>query len=491
MAGGLLIQRKAGVTVPESFIERAVKRNPRCMGTALASKGVMQINHLRSEISMDTLKAALAVNPEGQLFVHLGYYPTTFDANDVQPFVLMCEDDDLDKPLMCVMMEGEFVSSNTESSHLDAWHVKEYLIDKCNTYYDMCGQDIDKTLVALRSKSALEEIDLKFKSSGSMLFLAADGQPWVRTKDAKYARDTEFGWVSNVLDWKPETVAKDNASERAEPAKRSFSASRGSAPIIAQSPPSDNPKDFPNDPEVPYSLVPETFWNQSNGKAILKYIRQKSWDGKLPPEAEMTAKGQAIDKDNIKKFCKREEIKIISKERHEWEERQKKKPAVVEKELTAKERIALKRAEEQKPPEPEKQLTARERIALKRAEEQKPSAEAPKPEPKPEPSREFNSVSSAADRSAIETILLDVMENKGKERKIKPPVELKELRSMTFSMRFGVPDALSLGLENGDLYVIATEHPLDAYLLLKEALAELERLAPSRVTKEPPSAKVA
>lgn len=493
MAGGLIIQRNAGVTVPESYLERVLKATtPRCMGVAFADKGQLQINHVLEPPNMDVLKAALAVNPEGQVFVHLGLYPSTFDQADVQPFILACENDELDHPLLCVLMEGDFVANTQNSSHLDAYHLSDYLIDKANELLKEFDGDFDKVLRLFRGKSSTAEIEGRMKQ-GSMVFLPADGQAWAITKDIKYAREfPEFGWVSNTHGWNPtKEVAKDNSSERL-PEKKSFSAMRGKAPIIAETKTDtaipagteqptivdQKPKDFPDayvtgDPEPPTSalkLFTDQVWDNLKLKYLKSAITRLTHDGKLPPECEIVQDGPNKGKPVTDKAqIDRSKLVILTKDWMEWDKRRKNK------ELAS-----------AKPAEPEKKkLTPEEKLALQKAKKsgtQPPPPAAPKP---PEPveastGNEFVPIPSQDSHDEVDTIIIDEIT----ERKIPHPTLAKEMDKLSFTARFGLGSVRDLKLRPGAIWTLTQKHQVECYLLIQELFAELEKLAPSTAAKQ-------
>lgn len=478
MAGGIIIHRKGGQNIPESYLERVLNNNPKALGMiGIDKQSGMKLERFNDVPSLEDFKKALAVDKR-EAFLWFGLYPSTFDTNDIQPFLLLGEEDD---PLLAIMMEGDFVATTTGSSHLDVWHVAEELREEIKTLYDLCGEDLDKLMIALRSKSQFNNFANKIKTNGSMLFLPSDGEEWMVSKDNKFERKFDWGWTSNVLGWNPsKEIAKDNASER--PTAKSFADAFGKTPIITPAATAEKEqlldgkgtqlKDYPDDTEPPLWQPSSKVIANARLKELRKLCTAMSWNKQCPPELEMTPDGKAVtDKSQIA-WAK---VWVVTKERHLWHEKQreKDKPVVVEKPateaptgktLSAKEKLALKRAAE----------------AAAKAEAEKPAVVEPEPVEKiinPDPGREFVPIPTPESQDAVETLIAEIIIG---ERKIPAPKAAKEMDKVRFTERFGLTSVTEVKFEDGDLWTLVTKHPSEAYLLLKEAMASLEKLTPAQ-----------
>jgi hypothetical protein len=486
VAGGVIVQRKAGAMIPDGYLERLLKLNLKSMSiVGIDKQEGMKIEKLDAVPSLEDFKNALATDKR-EAFMWFSLYPSTYDERDKQPFLLLGEEDD---PLLCVMMEGDYVANTTDKARLDVWHASEEMVEEINTLFDLCGKDLDKLIIALMSKSQRNNFANKIKTNGTMLFLPSSGESWVVSKDNKFERKEDWGYTSNILGFNPaKDVEKDNASER-KPAAKSFAAAFGKAPITTTPapdtaiPPAKEPLTLPPKPTDEPALG--RISNNTIAKAKLKELRklaaQMSWNGQTPPELTAMPDGTPITEKSQIDWSK---VRIITKEWKAWETAQKNKdfPKAVEAEGTSPRELSLK-----------------EKLALKRAAEAKANAPAEPiaPEVVPEPVveepvkkdtiREFVPIPTPESQSEVESIILDIVSDG--ERKIPPPKAAKEMDKVSFSERFGLNSCDEIKFEDGDLWTLVTKYQREAYLLLKEAMATLEqRKAPTQVVAKPSQA---
>jgi hypothetical protein len=231
------------------------------------------------------------------------------------------------------------------------------------------------------------------------------------------------------------------------------------------------PAQNPEDPEPQMFRFSAQTINRAALKELKKLCKQVHYEGKLMPEMEMDQSGRVVTE---KSQVKWEDIRIPTKEWHQWKLRQQKKaeaidhpkPVVVEsKTLSAREKMLLKQGKTAQAPE---------------TPAQPPMQEPLKEETKPGTVREFVPIPDPKSLSEVENIILDVISDG--DRKIPPPKAAKEMDKVKFSDRFGItPTVLAreAKLEDGDLWRLIHDYQREAYLLLKEAMAELEKMAPA------------
>lgn len=504
MAGGVIVQRKAGATIPESYLERVLKQNPKRMGIVEINKQTgMTATKLGAVPDLETFKQALAEKKQ-EVYMWFSMYPSTFNEADIQPFLLLGTDED---PLLYVMMEGDYVAPTTGSSHLDVWHASEEMIEEIKELYELCGNDLDKLMIALRGKTQFKNFTNKIKTNGSMLFLPSDGDSWVVEKENKFGRKfDDWGWTSNVLGWNPNKVAEDNATERKAPAKSFAEALGTKVPITPQQPgivgtrtdtaiPAvKEPLKLSDDPEpvlFHFAAVHKKAVANAALKELKKLAIQVSWNKELPPELVMTKDGKPVtDKAQVDWNS----LRIVTKEWKDWEKRQIAKadsgnkdfPKAVQAEggeLSLQEKLALRRAAKAEVEKAQADADAYNAELKRKAEAEaaplpEPSKDLPKvEEPKHETVREFVPHPTPASQEGVEAIIYDIIGDG--ERKIPAPKAAKEMDKVSFSSRFGLTSCDEVKFEDGDLWRMVKEFPVEAYLLLKEAMSDLEKAAPA------------
>lgn len=489
MAGGVIIQRKAGVVLPEEYLETILKKvDFKCFGMAIVDKaGKMQINTLNGVPALDQVKAALASTKDCEVLMHFGMYPQTYSEHDLQPFPLLCEDDDLDKPLICAALSGDFLANTTGSSHLDVWHVSyEYLMDKISSIYEMCGKDLSKVLTAMHTPSFEKDVAAQIKSNGTVVFLGADGESWSIDKENKVKFKGEGWWTNNNIGWKPgQTVANDNASERIAPSdspkrggfKDQIAAMKGStAPITTQSATSmAGPRDF-RDAKKPLltdyaSTIPKSVL-RGKRKEIIKWC--KTACNQVPQELEQETDMGKIDFTKLLVITNDQRTQF-NNDLAEWgklhpEQADKPKPTLVlpdkavvsdGKPPSLKEKLAARRAAEAAAAEPEKTDPPWE-------EDKTNTSGVPH-----EGTREFVPVIPPKEKEGIESLILQSMSDDGKT--IPDPKKASVDSFASFSKCFGLMSLSELRLDKDFIWTLVQDYPVGAACLIMEYQADDEK----------------
>jgi hypothetical protein len=185
-------------------------------------------------------------------------------------------------------------------------------------------------------------------------------------------------------------------------------------------------------------------------------------------------------------------VRIISKDWKAWEKRQTEKagnkdfPKAVQAEggeLSLQEKLALRRAAKAEADKAQAAADAYNAELKRKAEAEvtkpveKPSEELPDVKEEKHGVREFVPHPTPASQEGVEAIIYDIIGDG--ERKIPAPKAAKEMDKVSFSSRFGLNSCDEVKFEDGDLWTLVTKFPVEAYLLLKEAMSDLEKAAPA------------
>lgn len=487
MAGGIIVLRKPGTNAKglESYLRMMIpKAQPKAFGMAIAKGGKLQIQQNNAPPTADGVIAALEVLKDSPVLMHFAMYPQTYSDADLQPMMVVCRDDDMDQPELCIAATGEFQVPN-KSSHLDTWEfANSYLLEKLMGTYTALDQDLNKLIQSIRNKGFEADVSGQIKSTGTVAFLGANGEAWNILKGIKVAKDEEGWWTNNTLGWKEEdVVARDNASERTPAAQSSpkkggfreqMAAMRNGTATIASTQPADTSG-------PPTTDIPEKVWREGI-KAVRRWCQAAC--GYTPKEI--------AEENDISKLKRKDFLVITKTAREQWKvEHPEAKPAPKPTGVVHKTEPAAVSGS------PAKKQTVAEKIAAKKAAaeaEAKAKAEAEKPEtPEAEPEsegggtvKEFVPVPPPNEREGIEPILLAAIDAVGK--KIPHPKDTKETKFSSFSECFGLNSLDDIRLSKDEMWQIVQDYPVAATMLLMEYQAErepvvTEEATPAKTTK--------
>lgn len=203
---GVIAVTNPGHVAAEGFVENALHNNPSCAGFVIYDDGKLNISRITAP-DLATLNKVFSGCKDFQVNVHLGNYPPGFLADDIQPFVLV--EDENKNPIVAVMLDGDWVSGGpTGSAHSDEFFVAlNQLRPMFQQLHKLTKGDVGAMIEEVDGDATKNSILNTFVNRGSVHLMFNNGK--VRTV-VKNTLEQEFkwGWVSNPFmyteDQKPE-----------------------------------------------------------------------------------------------------------------------------------------------------------------------------------------------------------------------------------------------------------------------------------------------
>lgn len=212
---GLLIRKFADKSIPDDFLERAVKQFGKGMGAVMlkpTKNGIEMQRATNAEVDIETLQEAQKQFGKHPWVLHLegGENPIPDDAR--QPFVLIGKNPK--SPELVAFLEGSFQPYNNPKSTYPDEHfaVVDYLLPKIEELYQECGQDLDKLVDRLRKPLFEKEMQRQWVARGNIVFVSSNEHIVDFHQNSDRA---EFPWgvVSRNLGFKAEVKPEPAKAE--------------------------------------------------------------------------------------------------------------------------------------------------------------------------------------------------------------------------------------------------------------------------------------
>lgn len=203
--------KNPGQLWPDAWIEAALKEHPSCSGFAAVTDSVdeagtatgKEMSTLHNITDKDHPAFTLAAVQDLQnnfkdetVIGSFGRSSTVVSLEDAQPFVLLQNDDET--PALVAFVAGEYPGfAQTGSTLSPEYHLtQKYLIPKIGQLARLCDGDIDKLMQELLDPVFKGEIETKWATRGTVLFLS-DTDKYLAFELNDLKRDYPWGRVSD------------------------------------------------------------------------------------------------------------------------------------------------------------------------------------------------------------------------------------------------------------------------------------------------------
>lgn len=192
---GVIAVTNPGHVAAEGFVENALANNPSCAGFVIYDDGKLNISRITNP-DLATLNKVFSGCKDFQVNVHLGNYPPGFLPEDIQPFVLV--EDENKNPVVAVMLDGDWVNSGpTGSSHSDEFFVAlNQLRPMFQQLYKLTKGDIGAMIEEVDGDATKNSILNTFIGRGSVHLMFNNGKVRTILKN-ELEKEYKWGWVSN------------------------------------------------------------------------------------------------------------------------------------------------------------------------------------------------------------------------------------------------------------------------------------------------------
>lgn len=194
MHTGAIIVTEPGFVPPEGYLRQALGNNPSCAGVTVFSDGKLHVSRVKPA-NPETLNKIFNAFKDRRVCIHMGNYPSGFQADDIQPFVLV-EDADK-KPQIVAMLDGDFISPNDKSTHSSEFFAAiNHLRPLFQQLWRLTKGDVASILEEVRGDATRNAILNTFFNRGSVTLIFGNGEVYTIAKN-DMQHQFPWGWVSN------------------------------------------------------------------------------------------------------------------------------------------------------------------------------------------------------------------------------------------------------------------------------------------------------
>jgi hypothetical protein len=194
---GVIVESYAGHTIPENELKTLLARYPNQFGYMTVDAGKLMIagDNDPEELTFEK------VNDYNQILKdhHVAWFFGRGEVKkeDIQPFVL-CNDQGL--PKICAFLEGDFTNFADANGRSDESNfIADYLQQKVDYLYELCGEDLEKTMSQFENKVTQREIvrEVGDKGRAVIYFMSTTGAP-ILLQLNELSKNFDWGSVSDT-----------------------------------------------------------------------------------------------------------------------------------------------------------------------------------------------------------------------------------------------------------------------------------------------------
>lgn len=208
---GTILQRKAGLLIPESVIKLLLEKNPTFVSSSTVQDGKMDIDGQMTPELGDVMTAQELLKAQDQL-LFLGNYPDQFPEDSANPFVVLYDNNN--NPILLMYTDGDFSNYHEEkSAHSpDFFAFQKYFKPRIDKWLKKSGNKLSSVVEELKDADVQEDIRNSFVGRAMVVFHSITGDiiP-IQNKNADFLQ-ADWGYASNGYGWKPEKVVRQKPS---------------------------------------------------------------------------------------------------------------------------------------------------------------------------------------------------------------------------------------------------------------------------------------
>lgn len=219
---GVTIIRHPDKLIPGDYLAKAASENPSAFGSAIAradGKGTKLIVRHKSDKPTPGHEADVFQKHDGiknmLLVLHFTGSTNPIAAEDVQPFVLLQNDDD--SAAMVAFLDGDFSLYAGDASHSDEYHcVTKELMPRIGKLCELTDGNLDKMMDFLAEESTANDwANFMLGKRGSITLLCSNGRiQTITVADDQTQKQFDGWWTSNTYGWE---YAKNAQTPTARP----------------------------------------------------------------------------------------------------------------------------------------------------------------------------------------------------------------------------------------------------------------------------------
>lgn len=216
----MIIHKKAGQSIDERLLVKALDQFPSAIGTVTRVNGELHVSNDRGVPDLETMKTALEAAKDHEVYVWLAKIDEqdNIKQEDIQPFVI----EDNGKIVLAVMVEGDFAKYNTPNGS-DEWanFSTEVLLPTINEYAELSEGNFEKFVEHLHGKMFEKNMMSHVGHRGIIAVIPCEGDALVLSQSNSLLGTYDWGFTTQHLDH--DKIADQTPEVKEEPTeKKSF-----------------------------------------------------------------------------------------------------------------------------------------------------------------------------------------------------------------------------------------------------------------------------